>query len=175
LTEPTEPPEESSGRGGRWRPTSIQYNHTIIIIVVVIVVVVGAAAVGRRGPAVRGHPGRRRALYGGTLDGGDGTGYLGARVGHPVLRSDRHLSRLLVGRVEDEAAEYEGHSKSLGTLPRYSIKTSPLFRIRDTSAGSFASLREFPRSLHLEPALNLELFWPSRNVSVEVTSPRRVR
>lgn len=78
---------------------------------------IGPSTIGRC-PTVGRHPGRRRALYSGTLDGGDGTGYLGARVGHPVLRSDRHLSRLLVGRVEDEAAKYEGHSKSFGALPR---------------------------------------------------------
>lgn len=79
---------------------------------------IGPSTIGRCRPTVGRHPGRRRALDSGTLDGGDGTGYLGARVGHPVLRSDRHLFRLLVGRVEDEAAKYEGHSKSLGALPR---------------------------------------------------------
>jgi len=82
-------------------------------VVVIIIVVIGPSAIRWCRPAVGRHPSRRRALYGGTLDGGDGTGYLGARVGHPVLRSNRHLSRLLVRRVEDEAAEYESHSKLL--------------------------------------------------------------
>jgi len=169
LAEPAEPPEEPSGRGGRWRPASVQYNYTIIIIVVVVVVVVGPAAIWRRGPAVRGHPGRRRALYGGTLDGGDGTGYLGARVGHPVLRSDRHLSRLLVGRVEDEAAEYEGHSKSLGTLPRYS---TPGRSLPASEYRRGVSLREFP-FLHLRG--NLRVFSLTSASSLAVTSHRATR
>lgn len=115
MAQSAEPPEESPGRRGRRWSAAIQYNHAVVVVIIVIVV--GPSAIRRRRPAIGRHPGRRRALYGGTLDGGDGTGYLGARVGHPVLRSNRHLSRLLVGRVEDEAAEYEGHSKLLAALP----------------------------------------------------------
>lgn len=136
LAESAEPPKESSGRGRGGRSTSLQYNNTIIIVIIIVIVVIVIVIIvvgGRtfRGccSAVRRHPSSGGALNGGTFDGGDGTGYF-SRVRHPIFRSDGHLSRPLVGRVENEATKRESHSRccactgnSTGTLHRLRIHT----------------------------------------------------
>lgn len=64
---------------------------------------------GGRCSAVWRHPSCGRSLNGSTFNDRNRTGYVG-RMRHPVFRGDRHLSRPLVGRVENNPAKWESHS-----------------------------------------------------------------
>lgn len=97
---------------------------------------------GGRRPAVRRHPSCGRSLNGSTFNDRNRTGYAG-RMRRPVFRRDRHLSRPLVGRVEDDPAKWESHSATY-TFARNRATVLYLEPVRRIVARFFRSKRTRP-------------------------------